>query len=87
MPFFGVVSEKWVAEPAARSARHSAGSTPGHSRQREKIQLPNLIKNSLTVSAPCGLRSKVNCLREERLNSIPLSHENGEKLKKKKSSR
>jgi hypothetical protein len=52
MPFSGVVSEKLVAELAARSARHSAGSTPGHSCQREKIQLPNLIKNSPTVSAP-----------------------------------
>ena len=51
MPFSGGVSEKRVAKPAARSARLSAGSTPGQSHQREKIQLPNLIKNSLTVSA------------------------------------
>lgn len=67
MPFSGVVSEKRVAEPAARSARLSAGSTPGQSHQREKIQLPNLIKNSLTVSATlknCEMGSWVNCLWE-----------------------
>lgn len=67
MPFSGVVSEKRVAEPAAHSARLSAGSTPGQSHQREKIQLPNLIKNSLTVSATlknCEMGSWVNCLWE-----------------------
>lgn len=69
-PFSAVVSEERVAKSTARRGR----PTPGHSLQREKIQLPNLIKNSLTISMPvkevCGWRSPVvNCSREEVLRS------------------
>lgn len=51
MPFSGVCLKNTGGQVAAHSTRHSAGSIPGHSRQREKIPLPNLIKNSLTVFA------------------------------------